>query len=215
MKRRHFLKTLPILAATPLALAGNSLAMNRNQRHLIALGTAACVMVNRHSDRLNYASVTLIDAFPIWNQKVSAHFVHFDYRINRQIDLHRNSRLVLLPTLTLEASIKDHLGNLSGDVVFVSGLGNGTGSLLSQSIGTQYLHANGHQRWVVTIPFDFEGVVRVARASMVSRTLIKHHDEVTFLDFEEIRSKEGNLSIRSAYEKADEWLIEELNELHG
>lgn len=203
MKRRHFLKSLPILAASPLTLTANSIEKTQQERHLIGLGTAACTLVNSFGNRLRFTSMTLIDSFPIRNQEVSAKFIPFNCHWNEQNIPFRSSKDVQTPTLPLDPSIKSHLDSLSGDLVFVSGLGNGTGSVLSQSIGTQYAHEDGCQKWILTLPFQFEGKIKYERAYSVLRNLMNFQNNISFYCQDDIREKYGNLSIRSAYEKVD------------
>lgn len=203
MKRRQFLRSLPILTTSPLTFISNSIEKTRRERHLVGLGTAACTLVNSYGNRLGFTSMTLIDSFPTRNQEVSAKFISFNCHWNEQNILFSSSKDVQTPTLPLDPSIKSHLDNLSGDLVFVSGLGNGTGSVLSQSLGTQYVHEHGCQKWIVTLPFQFEGKIKYEKAYGILRSLMDWHDCLSFFDLDDIREKYGNLSIRSAYEKVD------------
>ena len=203
MKRRQFLQTLPILATFPFAFSAISKEKPQQERHLIGLGTAACILVNKYGNKLGFTSVTLIDGFPLQNQEDTVNFIPFNCFINQQIVPLRSSKCVRIPALPLDRSIKNHLENLKGDLVFVSGLGNGTGSLLSQSIGTQYAHEHGIQKWTVTLPFQFEGKIKYERAYGVLRNLMDYQNYISFYDQDDIREKYGNLSIRNAYEKVD------------
>lgn len=203
MKRRQFLQTLPILATSPFAFSAISKEKPLQERHLIGLGTAACILVNSYGNQLGFSSITLIDSFPLQNQEDTVNFIPFNCFFNQQIVPLRSSKCVRIPALPLDRSIKNHLENLKGDLVFVSGLGNGTGSLLSQSIGTQYVHEHGIQKWIVTLPFQFEGRNKYDRAYTVLRNLMDYQNSTSFYNLDDIREMYGNLSIRSAYEKVD------------
>lgn len=62
MKRRDFLKTLPIIAGAPMALAETSpFPQTANGRHLIALGTSACYLASNHSSELLFDIFTFFD----------------------------------------------------------------------------------------------------------------------------------------------------------
>ena len=60
-------------------------------------------------------------------------------------------------------------------------------------------------------PFDFEGKRRMDRADLAIGIATDRGGEPVSFDLEEIRKKYGNLSIRSAYQKADEEIIPILN----
>jgi len=207
MKRRTFIKSIPILAVSPFVLPDVEPEGTLSPPHLIALGTAASKFLHRYKHQLQYSSITMIDEFLTEDLKGNTCFIPFDRSLYRY-DLWED--VCKLGSLPLEASIRCHFESLTGDLVFVSGLGRTSGSLLSQSLGTQYIHPHGNQKWVVTLPFQFEGIGKFERAYSVLRSLMNFHEGVTFLDFDEIRERFGNLSIRSAFEKGDQWILNEL-----
>lgn len=203
MKRRQFLNTLPVLASFPLVISAKSKGKTQEERHLIGLGTAASMLVNNYGSKLGFTSITLIDSFPIRNQKEIAYYIPFNFLLYQKAVHIKSSKSARTPTIPLDPIIKDHLENLTGDLVFVSGLGNEAGSLLSQSIGTQYFHETGNQKWIVTIPFQFEGKAKYERSYTILRNLMDYQDHLSFYYLDDIREKYGNLSIRSAFEKVD------------
>jgi hypothetical protein len=62
------------------------------------------------------------------------------------------------------------------------------------------------------MPFAFEGSQKNEIAEHAIHLLIDNRREPTSLYLDEIRNRYGNLSIRRAYEKGDEWVLDELNE---
>lgn len=67
-------------------------------------------------------------------------------------------------------------------------------------------------KWLATMPFTFEGSQKREIAEKALHLLADNRREPTCLYLDEMRIRYGNLAIRSAYEKGDEWVLEELNE---
>lgn len=62
MERRKFLKTLPVLALAPQALAlAQSTPKHDHSRHLIALGYAACWLASNYANVLSFDTFTFIN----------------------------------------------------------------------------------------------------------------------------------------------------------
>lgn len=214
MKRRTFLKALPVLAATPLTLAAMPTPSNTYSRHLIALGTAACLLATGFHEKLEFASVTLIDSDEEnWSSEKATVFTFnppnsvYQFHYSKPILKNEN-----LPVLPLPKEIEAHLRSLDGELVFHAGLGKATGTLLFQSIGLHYHNPVQSSEWIAMMPFAFEGSRSQKQAQLTIHLLADNRREPTCLYLDEIRSRFGNLSIRSAYEKADEWAMEALNQ---
>lgn len=213
MKRRTFLKALPVLAATPLALAAMPTSFQKHSQHLIALGTAACRSVAKDGEKLNFDSFTLIDGELPSQVNVHAKFFRFippEY-IYEPYEHVRFLKKEPLPILPIPQDIETHLRTLEGELVFLAGLGRATGTLLFQSLGLHYRNHTQGLEWLATMPFAFEGPYSRKNAEQAIHVLADNRREPTSLCLDEIRHRYGNLAIRSAYEKANEWVLSELN----
>ncbi|WP_026966544.1 hypothetical protein [Algoriphagus terrigena] len=215
MKRRTFLKTFPVFAATPLAMAAIPASSPAHSRHLIALGTAACRSVAKDGEKLNFDSFTLIDGELPSQVNVHAKFFRFippEY-LYEPYEHVRFLKKEPLPILPIPQDIETHLRTLEGELVFLAGLGRATGTLLFQSLGLHYrTHTQGLE-WLATMPFYFEGIYSRKNADQAIYVLADNRREPTSHCLDEIRHRYGNLALRSAYEKADEWIVSELNEI--
>ena len=214
MKRRSFLKSLPVLATAPLALSAIQARPKSHPRHLILLGTAASRMIKFHGKKLDFETFTLIDRESPLSSDVAAKFIQFTppESIYKQIEHLRILKKEPLPILPLPQEIDVHLRSLEGELVFYAGLGSATATLLFQSIGLHYQNHSQKLEWLATMPFAFEGSQKNEIAEHAIHLLIDNRREPISLYLDEIRNRYGNLSIRSAYEKGDEWVLDELNE---
>lgn len=215
MKRRIFLKTLPVLAATPLAMAAMPAQSQHHPRHLIALGSAPCRLATGFHEKLKFDSVTLIDSNEEnWGSEKATVFAFnppssvYQFHYSRPILKNEN-----MPVLPLPKEIEAHLRSLDGKLVFLAGLGKATGTLLFQSIGLRYHNPVQSTEWIAVMPFAFEGSRSHNQAQRTIHLLSDNHREPSCLYLDEIRHRYGNLAIRSAYEEADEWIVSELNEI--
>jgi hypothetical protein len=211
MKRRSFLKSLPLLAVAPLSLS--AMSIGPNSRHLIALGTAACCLASNHSRHLSFDTVTLIDSekpAQIGERQTFIPFQSPDHLFDQVAHL-KIPKMDCLPILPLKPEIQRHLQSLEGDLVFLAGLGGVTSALLFQSIGSQYFNPSQRMEWMAMMPFAFEGIRKEVRAKLAIRVLAEKRIDPSPLYLDDIREKYGNLAIRSAYQKADEWVVRELN----
>lgn len=212
MKRRSFLRTLPIFAAAPFALSPVKALPQTHLRHLIALGTAASRMVASHGKNLNFETFTLIDRESPLSSDVAAKFIQFTppELLYEQIEHLRILKKEPLPILPLHVEIDAHLRSLEGELFFYAGLGSATATLLFQSIGLHYHKHLQQMEWLATMPFTFEGNQKREIAEQAIHLLVDNRRQPTSLYLDEIRNRYGNLAIRSAYEKADEWVWENL-----
>lgn len=214
MKRREFLKTLPIIAGAPMALAETSpFPQTANGRHLIALGTSACILASTHAGELSFDSFTFINSEEPESLRKGDTFISFqtpDF-IFEQVENLRIPKSGHLPVLPLGQEIQNHLSGLTGDLVFLAGLGGVTATLLFQSIGCHYTNSSQRLEWLAMMPFEFEGIRRELQSQLAIRVLADQRREPTRLYLDEIRNLYGNLSIRNAYDKADRWVVSELN----
>lgn len=211
MKRRNFLKSLPVFAVAPLTLSASPKNAS-NSRHLIALGSAACRLAYMNFERLPFNTVTFIDREEpglIGDRQTIIPSQPMENLFDRETYYSVRNK-VSLPVLTLDPEIPMHLQTLNGDLIFLAGLGGITASLLSQSIGFHYFNPSQRMEWLAMMPFEFEGTKKVVQAQLVIHVLIEKRINPSLLYLDDIREKYGNLAIRSAYQKADEWVVEEL-----
>jgi hypothetical protein len=214
MKRRNFLNTISSFAATPLITLLDIEIENVRKKHLIALGTAASQLLTAYKKELDFDSYTFIDKNEPLSIFHKTKFIHFYppesiYEMIGHLKILKNEPLPILP---LSREIYQHLSCLDGDLVFIVGLGKGTGTLLLQSIQMNCRKASQKMRWVVITPFDFEG----DRNKIISEAAIGQLKDngcvFSWINLEERRSCLDNLSIRAAFEKVDGWVLEKVIE---
>lgn len=205
MKRRSFLKSMPLIASGTLILSDKMIFKKYPKTHLIALGTAAANLIEKYVSEMKFDSITIIDCLaPKTKREVSNFywFSPFEKEVNpfSYLRFEKNSQL---PIMTIPGEVLDHLKQLDGELIFYSGLGNVTGTILTQSLATIALNPTQCLKWIVTTPFTFEGENRMAWATRAISILKENNHVPTCFSFEDVRSKYGNLSIRSAFEKGD------------
>lgn len=216
MKRRDFLKTLPIIAGAPMALAETSpFPQTANGRHLIALGTSACFLASNHSSELSFDSFTFINSEEPDSLRKGDSFIPFttpDY-IRKQLGKRRLPKEGYFPVIPINQEIQNHFNGLKGDLVFFAGLGWMTGTLLFQSIGCHYKNPLQRLDFLAVFPFSFQGTWRENQAKQTIRVLADQRREPTCLYLDEVIGPYGNISIPYSFEKADRWVVSELNQL--
>jgi hypothetical protein len=213
MKRRDFIKTLPTIAAVPFSII--PIKAKPKSKHLIALGSSASRLVAKYGQRLPFDSFTLInDCIPDFCD-LSVDFIpffppdeaYFTWGERRFLKKEK------LPDIILPNEIKSHLEAKEGDLVLFSTLGKATGSILMKSIGDQYRNSTQGLQVVAIMPFEFEGLNLSANAKHALESIHRRGIRTRVLELEAIRAKYGNLAIRSAFEKADEWVLGRLQSL--
>jgi hypothetical protein len=215
MNRRDFIKTIPLLAVAPLALTDLEGNPNPSGKHLIALGTAASLIISRYGAELSFDSVTLINDRIPEGTEVAADLIPFfpSESVFNRLGEHRFLKREKLPELELPAEIRNYLNSKSGELVFVAGLGRASGTMLFKAIVQQYTNPLQQLRFVATIPFYFEGSHLTDNADQIVKLLANQSLETSLFYLQDIGKIYGNLSIRSAFEKGDEWVVGELNRI--
>lgn len=200
MKRRDFVKSLPILALSPLILTD----VVQNGRHLIVIGSAATRMIAKHTQDLKVDSITVInDEIPV--QFKSAHtFLKFeapasayDFVGDRKIMKRKR-----LPEIQLSPAIKQYLKNLQGKLIIITALGGYTGTTHYQAIMKFVSSINIDSAFICSLPFEFEGSKKFENAMDIISQVGESTSQSVFA-MDGIRVLHGNLSVRSAFEKAD------------
>lgn len=213
MNRREFTKRLPLIAGLPMILSESRNEIPCPKRHLIVLGTSAAHLVAKYGEDLNFDSFTLIDGSMPDFCKVPAKFFQFipPKTLYEEFGGKRFLKKVSLPLIPPDRDSVNYLDGLEGELIFFAGLGNATGTILYQSLAAFYQGRSSSIQMISTKPFDFEGKRRKDRADLAIRFASDREREPLSFDLEEIRKKYGNLSIRSAYQKAGEEIIRILN----
>jgi hypothetical protein len=207
MKRRDFVKCLPILAVTPFILSHTQ----KEKIHLIAIGSSASKLIERNTDILKVDSITYINDKTPQTLKTPYEFIQFsppnsayEYLYGRKF-LKRD----IPGQLQLPNSIRQRLDNLQGRLILVASLGKFTGTIMYSAIAA-YIDSKGYNaQGICTLPFQLEGDFW-RKTSIEIANNIPGNQKI--LDFEKLRKQVGNLSICSAFKKADEWVLRELKE---
>lgn len=210
MKRRDFVKSIPILAVAPAILSHVQI----EKVHVIAIGTAASRLISQNSDVLKIDSITLItDTMP---QGAKNHCDWIQYippaSAYEVFDGRRFLKKEIPMQLELSDQIKQRLDNLKGRIILVAALGRFTGTFLYSPIRNYLDSKDLKSEGLCSLPFAFEGNFwREASIQVANRLQVDQR----ILDFEQLRSRIGNLAIRSAFRKADDWVLEELRRKLG
>lgn len=214
MKRREFVKILPLLAGVSLAAIPKR--KEAKPRHLIALGSAATAIVMKYGAQLPFDSFTLINDKIPDGCALETDFIPFDSpgEAFEYFGDRRFLKKTKLPSLQLPHEIEAHLKSKSGELVFLAGLGKASGTMLMTAIVEQYHSALQNLRFVGTLPFDYEGSTLDTNALHVAEVMHSHSHQYSILPLQGIRVRFGNLSIRTAFEKADELVLNALKRLN-
>lgn len=214
MERRLFTKILLICGLNPLTVAQGLPRTTGNSKNLLLLGSAACNVGVTYAEDHCFDSVTLID---------SEHFDNMDalkcFSFNTpdwvyaDIDGFRYVPAIHLPSVPLSQNVIKHVNQLEGDLTILACLGKVTGSILCQSLQRVLLASNRNLHWVLTIPFSFEGSKKRQRALSIIEEIRLVSGKVHVLDLEIIREKSGNISLKQAWGRSDELIMDKLKSL--
>jgi hypothetical protein len=206
MNRREFIKTIPILATVSyLPNIGVS-----KSRHLITLGTSAAMLLENNYSKLDFDSFTIInDCYPK-SSEVKAEYFNFSSPDEAYDFLGERKFLKKEPFPLIEISndLKKSIKGKTGEIVILAALGKFTGTALSVSLA-KVLAECSNIRFVESIPFSFEGTFKRDQA-IKAASIIESIHPAKFVDLEDIRRIYGNLSVRSAFGKADEEIMKVL-----
>lgn len=207
MKRRNFLKAIPILASAPYFQDLGS----TNESHLIAIGTVASKVVLQNQNELQFDSITIVSDSSIETSCLNADFIPFTppdfayHFLGEKKFLKRQP----FPTTPLPQQIEAGIRSKKGEVVIFSALGKYTGTVLTASVAQAFC-GSSNLRFAGSIPFEFEGECFRDEALKTIRAISSCHPS-NFFDLEQIRQMHGNLSIKSAFTVADVNLIESIS----
>ena len=207
MKRREFVKTLPVLALSPLLLsAGPAKAKN-----LLVLGSAATRLIATYGTELKADTTMLVNDINRENQGFS-----FDFSSNRPpASAYLNIRGIKsfhnyhLAQIKLPEAIADYLGEIEGKLVVFAALGEFTGTSLYQAVANYVSEHNIEAHFICSLPFDFEGSRRMEDAVNCADYVGARCSQEIF-PLEQIRKQYGNLGIASAFDQADLCLKEKV-----
>jgi hypothetical protein len=210
MKRRDFVKALPVLGISPLILCHSK----PEPVHLIALGTTARRWVGEYASELNVDTITIINDVRPKSMAVSYEFFPFNPPKSAYVYF-GNCRIPKrepFPEIQLSEPILERLGSLRGRIIVFAALGKVTGTGLYKAIAKQLRTNLSGKYFLGTLPFEFEGsCLRHESKKAVALVDGFHHQKV--LDLEVLRKQYRNLPITTAFKKVDEWLLEEFMEI--
>jgi hypothetical protein len=207
MKRRDFVKCLPILVVTPFILSHTQ----KEKIHLIAIGSAASKLIERNTDILKVDSITYINDKIPQTLKTPYEFIQFSPPNSAYEYLYGSKFLKreIPEHLHLPNSIKQKLDNLQGRLILVAGLGKFTGTIMYSAIAA-YIDSKGcNAQGICSLPFELEGDFW-RKTSIEITNNIPCNQKI--LDFEKLRKQVNNLTILTAFKMADEWVLGELIE---
>ncbi|MDG1275686.1 MAG: hypothetical protein P8O16_00295 [Algoriphagus sp.] len=206
MNRREFAKRIPFLAAMPLALGTGKSKTPSTKRHLIALGSAASNLVMKNKNLLKFDSFTLVSDH---NPDLQENTGFISYVPPDQayffLDMRKLLKKEPYPLIDLPEELSEVIRSKEGEVLILAALGKYTGTVLSTSIAKAFA-GSSNLSFLVSIPFSFEGSF-VRNQALNAAIKITSLHPVQFFDFEDIREKYGNITVRSAFEKGDEEII--------
>ncbi len=91
-------------------------------------------------------------------------------------------------------------------VFITAGMGGGTGTGAAPVIAKMAKELNILTVGIVTMPFQFEGKIRIAQAQKGIETLRDHVDSLVVINNNKLREVYGNLGFKAGFSKADEVL---------
>ena len=102
--------------------------------------------------------------------------------------------------------IKNLLTSNTKMLFITAGMGGGTGTGAAPIIAKQAKEMDILTVGIVTIPFQFEGKMRIQQANKGLEKLREHVDSIIIINNNKLRQVYGNLGYRSGFSKADEVL---------
>jgi hypothetical protein len=205
MKRRDFVKAMPILALSPILLT----EAVQKRKHLIVLGSAATRMIAHHGQDLSVDSITVInDVIP--DQFKAAH-AFMKYEAPASAYHFVGDRKILkrepFPEINLSQTIKQHLEKLDGKLFILAALGGFTGTTHYKALMKFVGNIHVESKFICSIPFEFEGSTKFENP-LDSTQKVDESTSQSVLVMDAIRVLHGNLSVRSAFAKMDDMMME-------
>lgn len=102
--------------------------------------------------------------------------------------------------------IKNLLTSNTKMLFITAGMGGGTGTGAAPIIAKQAKEMDILTVGIVTVPFQFEGKMRIQQANQGLERLREHVDSIIVINNNKLRQVYGNLGYRSGFSKADEVL---------
>ena len=102
--------------------------------------------------------------------------------------------------------IKRMLDTNTKMVFITAGMGGGTGTGAAPIIAKMAKELDILTVGIVTMPFQFEGKIRIAQAQKGIETLREHVDSLVVINNNKLREVYGNLGFKAGFSKADEVL---------
>jgi cell division protein FtsZ len=121
----------------------------------------------------------------------------------------RNGDEIRISDMSAKVEIPEKLNEiLKSDEQYIlfAGFGGYTGTFVTEEIA-KILNQNKKEFSIIcSIPFRFEGQRRMQYANELKQK-IQNNSDFHFLELEQLRTKYGEMSIKDAFEKADEELF--------
>lgn len=204
MKRRDFIKALPIIAISPYFQQDDLV----KPIHLIALGSAATRTIEKLATEIKFDKLTFINDKKPKNLSQPYTFIsyHPPESAFTYFDRHKILKNGPLPEITLSESIRQRLDSVEDKWIVFAALGSFTGTTHYHAIAKSLSSRNIDAHFICTWPFEFEGRKRM-KSAQHSSGFVGNLNSQQIFQLEHIRLLYGNLSIRSAFEKAEEWVL--------
>jgi cell division GTPase FtsZ len=211
MERRKALKNLTGLAALAFLPKQHLFALQQMKPlHIVGLGSAGAKVLQLIKSK-GYGDIyTAINDGEDLND--GTRFIHYrDYMTKRDRLLQEYDH----PEATLPFSFPDEVRQVfqrDQKFVLLGGLGGHTATQMSKAIIPYLKQENISFKAVFTNPFIFEGKRKMAFAGEVV-DMSKGNPHIRFVDTESMRPHLGKLTIRAAFKKVDERMVETFVEM--
>jgi len=206
MERRKALKNLSGLAALAFLPKQHLFALQQKKpTHIVGLGSAGTKVLQLIKDK-GYGDIytAINDGEDLHD---GSHFIHYsDSMTKRDRLLYEYDH----PEATFPFSFPDEVRQVfqrDQKYVLLGGLGGHTATQMSKAIIPYLKQENISFKAVFTLPFIFEGNRKMAFAGEVV-DMSNGNPNIRFVDTETMRPNMGNLTIREAYRKVDERMVE-------
>ncbi len=175
--------------------------------HFIGIGSAGSKMIEFIQQKGIKSKYSIINDEKIPNTEFETNFIEF---IPKGEILHRNGEEIRISDMTAKFEIPQkvfEILNSNEKYILFAGLGGYTGTFVTEEIATSLNKNKKDFSIICSIPFRFEGQRRMQYANELKQK-IQNNFDCHFLELEQLRTKYGDMSIKDAFEKADEELFE-------
>jgi len=207
MDRRKALRNLTGLAALAFLPKQHLFALQQKKAvHFLGIGSAGTKVLHLFQKR------EMGDHFTSINDGRSAmadtHFIQYSHPMTeRDRVIQEYYHPDTIAPFVYPEEVKD-IFQKDQSYVLLAGLGGYTATHMSKAIIPQLLERNIDFKAVFSLPFAFEGKKKLDLAKEIVEMSLGL-PQIRFVDNEAMRKNMGNLSIREAFRKIDEKMVEE------